>query len=69
VSVKEDLTEEKLHTYFLRELQDKFNLPLAAIDWSFIVGFPVMKTGKAICPIFIDGLLYPEDASANKTFK
>lgn len=66
---EEDLTEEKLHTYFVEKLQDEHQLPLVEIDWSFIAEFPVKKSGKAICPAFIDGLLYPEDASEGKTFK
>lgn len=66
---KEDLSEEKIHTHFLKDLKDKFNSPLAAIDWGFVADYSVLRTGKAVCPVFIDGLLYPEEAGDGKTFK
>ena len=64
---REDLSEEKLHEYFIEHLQNDHKLELVDLDWSFISGYPKLKKGNTICQEFIDGILFPESICDGKT--
>jgi hypothetical protein len=57
-----------LHEYFIELIQEQCKLQVAQLDWSFIVDFPLLRRSKGvICPVFFDGLSYPEELGEGKT--